>query len=260
VRRAKRFASRNLYRSSKIKHLDSFADSRLIVGCVYCGGVAATREHVPSKVFLDVPFPENLPIVGACRPCNNGFSLDEEYVACLVEAVIAGSAAPEEIRRSSVAAILMRAPALQAKLEAAKSFQDGRTVFAIEQERVKNVIVKLARGHAAFELSQPCKDEPIVVLHHPLAMLTDEQKDAFEATEVAPVYGEIGSRGMQRMLVAQLTFQSGSGAIKTEGMIINDWVDVQEGRYRYHASDYGDLIQIKLVIGEYLACLVEWRV
>ena len=243
-----------------MKHIDSFADNRLIVGCIYCGGVAATREHVPSKVFLDVPLPENLPIVGACRPCNNGFSLDEEYLACLVEAVIAGSADPEKIRRNSVAEILRRAPALQAKLEAARSDQDGQTLFAIDEARVKNVIVKLARGHAAFELSQPCKDEPTVVLHHPLALLTDEQRDEFESAEVAPVYGEIGSRGMQRMLVAQFTFQTESGITKTEGMMINDWVDVQEGRYRYHATDYGDLVQIKLVIGEYLACLVEWNV
>ena len=41
-------------------------------------------------------------------------------------------------------------------------------------------------------------------------------------------------------------------------MMINDWVDVLEGRYRYQATDYGELIQIKLVIGEYLACRVEW--
>lgn len=242
-----------------MRHLDSFADTRLIMGCVYCGGEAATREHVPSKVFLDAPLPENLPIIGACRSCNNGFSMDEEYVACLVEAVVAGSPDPEKIRRSSASAILRRAPALRAKLEAAKFNENGRVVFAIELERVQNVIVKLARGHAAFELSQPCKDEPALIFHHPLALLSDEQRDAFESCEVTPMYGEIGSRGMQRMLVAQFDFQSRSGEKQTGGMMINDWVDVQQGRYRYHATDFGDLIRIKFVISEYLACVVEWK-
>jgi hypothetical protein len=243
-----------------VDQLKNFADERLIVGCIYCGGPEDTREHVPSRVFLDVPLPENLPVVVACRACNNGFSLDEEYLACLVESVIAGSADPERIRRPSVANILRRTPALCARLEAAKTCEHGQTQFAIEPERVKNVVVKLARGHAAFELSQPCKDEPASVWWKPLALMDEEQRDEFESSHVVESYGEIGSRGMQRLLVAQFTLQSDSGETRMAGLVVNDWMDVQEGRYRYHAIDYGDAIRIKLVIGEYLACEVVWRV
>src|SRR5438105_2056850 len=32
--------------------LKSYADDRLINGCVYCGGPEETRDHVPSRVFL----------------------------------------------------------------------------------------------------------------------------------------------------------------------------------------------------------------
>lgn len=63
---------------------------------------------------------------------------------------------------------------------------------------------------------------------------------------------------MQRLLVAQFTLQSGAGETEMVGLVINDWVDVQEGRYRYHAIDYGDAVRIKLVISEYLACEVVW--
>lgn len=63
------------------RHL--FVDKRLTGICVYCGGEPSTRDHVPSKVFLDEPYPENnLPVVPACETCNNSFSLDEE-VCCL---------------------------------------------------------------------------------------------------------------------------------------------------------------------------------
>jgi hypothetical protein len=63
---------------------------------------------------------------------------------------------------------------------------------------------------------------------------------------------------MQRLLVAQFTLQSQSGETKAVGLLINDWVEVQEGRYRYHAIDYGDAVKIKLVISEYMACEIVW--
>ena len=55
--------------------------------CCYCGGYADTVDHVPSKVFLDESYPDNLPVVPCCRNCNEEFSLDEEYVAVLLECV-----------------------------------------------------------------------------------------------------------------------------------------------------------------------------
>lgn len=243
---------------SQLDQLRDYADDRLIFGCIYCGGPEETREHVPSKVFLDSPFPEQLPVVSACRSCNNGFSLDEEYLACLVEAVVAGSADPARIRRPRVAGILRHTSALRTRIEATRSSEDGQIRFAIEPERVRNVLVKLAIGHAAFELSQPCRHEPASVWWQPLASMSEEQQDEFEASQVVDLLGEIGSRGSQRLHVVQLTFRSDSGETRTKDLRVNEWVEVQEGLYRYHAADYGDMVRIKLVIGDYLACAVEW--
>lgn len=241
-----------------MKQLINYADDRLIVGCIYCGAHGETREHVPSRVFLDAPLPENLPIVGACRTCNNGFSLDEEYLACLVESVIAGSTEPEKINRPSVANILRRSPALRARIETAKRSVSGQTKFDVEPDRIKNVVVKLARGHAAFELAQPCRGQPASVWWQPLALMDDDQRGEFESSQITEVFGEIGSRGMQRMLVAQVTLRSENGETKNLDLLINDWVDVQDGRYRYHAIEDGEQIRIKLVISEYLACEIVW--
>lgn len=93
-----------------MEQLRDYADERLLLGCIYCGAQDNTREHVPSRVLLDKPYPENLPVVGACHPCNNGFSKDEEYVACLIESVIAGSTEPEKIRRQTIATLRERSP------------------------------------------------------------------------------------------------------------------------------------------------------
>ena len=235
-----------------------YADSRLVNGCVYCAGTEETRDHVPSRVLLDSPLPNNLPVVGACYSCNQSFSLDEEYIACLVEAVIAGSTEPNNVRRPRVAEILRRKPGLRARIETARFTDDGRIHFQVEPDRIKNVILKLARGHAAYELSQPCRDEPSSVWWHPLTLMTEEEQTSYEESQVIGLIGEIGSRQSQRPLVMQVGLEAADGSDrKSLDLVINDWIDVQEGRYRFLAMD-GDGIIIKIVISEYLACEVKW--
>jgi len=74
-----------------------FIDARLKGICTYCGAVTDTsRDHTPSKALLDNPYPENLPIAEACSKCNGDFSLDEEYLSCLVECVIHGTTKPDD--------------------------------------------------------------------------------------------------------------------------------------------------------------------
>ncbi|MBB6247740.1 hypothetical protein [Rhodanobacter sp. A1T4] len=241
-----------------MEQLRSYADDRLISGCVYCGGPEETREHVPSRVFLDKPLPENLPVLGACWSCNNGFSKDEEYVACLIASVIAGSTDPDQIGRPAVANILRRTPALRARIESAKCDQNGRTQFGVEPDRVRNIVLKLARGHAAFELGLPVREEPNSLWWHPLELMAKDERDSFDACEMVRIFGEVGSRGLQRLQVAQLTLQPADGQMSTLELLINDWVNVQDERYRYLAIDDGDEVRIKFIISEYLACQVTW--
>jgi len=82
--------------------------------------------------------------------------------------------------------------------------------------------------------------------------------DDWNASHVQQLVGEVGSRGLQRAFVTELTLRSQAGETTSVGLLVNDWVDVQQGRYRYLAIDDGGQIQIKIVIGEYLACEVTW--
>ena len=56
-----------------------FVDERLIGMCSYCGREPETRDHVPSRILLDDPFPPNLPVVEACRTCNESFYVVVQY-------------------------------------------------------------------------------------------------------------------------------------------------------------------------------------
>lgn len=241
-----------------MEQLSDFADDRLVDGCIYCGGLPDTREHVPSRCLLDKPFPSNLPVVGACKCCNSGFSHDEEYLACLLDVVLAGSTDPSQLQRSAVAKTLARSPTLRQRFDEARWDQDGRVTFSVEVERVKNVMVKLARGHSVFELSVVRRDEPDYFWCLPLGSLSDDEARAFNAAHIVSLLGEIGSRNTQRLQAAVVTLQSASGEIVKHEVLVNDWIEVQAGRYRYLAIDEVGGITIRMVLSEYLACEVIW--
>jgi hypothetical protein len=243
-----------------MEQLKNLADNRLIIGCIYCGGREETRDHVPSRIFLDHPYPENLPVIGACSLCNEGFSLDEQYVACLLECAKSGSTDSNKISRSKIANILNRVPALRARIESAISIKEDQTHLSVEVERMKNVILKLARGHAAFELSRICREEPSSFWWCSLVLLSKSEQDDFDASHVVGMLAEIGSRNIQRFLVTQFVFHPlNGGKPETHNVVINDWVNVQEDGYRYLAIDDNEEIRIKIVIGEYLASEIVWN-
>jgi hypothetical protein len=82
------------------------ADERHGAYRVFCSAEPTTREHVVSRILLDDPLPENLPLVYSCQECNNGFSSDEEYLACLIDCVVSGSTDHMLVQRQKVRASL----------------------------------------------------------------------------------------------------------------------------------------------------------
>lgn len=249
----------SLDKNISMNQLTNFADSRLINGCIYCGGAAETRDHVPSKCLLDQPYPENLPVVGCCEKCNQEFSRDEQYLVCLLESVLCGSTDPEKISRPSVTRMMENVPALRKRIENSKTENNGQIAFLPEWERINNVMLKLARGHAAFELSQICRKEPNHFWCGPLLLLPQEGREAFDSVHFQQNFGEVGSRNMQRLQVIQMTRESETGQLENVNMIVNDWVDVQDGLYRFQTIDEMGSLVIRILIAEYLACEVSWE-
>lgn len=228
-----------------MKQLPSYGDERTLAFCAFCGGETGTRDHCPSRVFLDEPYPENLPVVPACSACNAGFSSDEEYFACLLCCVIAESTDPEAMPREKTKRILKEKPLLRARIEQVRSVSDGTTVFNPEHERISAVVIKLAQGHALYELHESCARAPDDVKYLPLSLMSNAQREAFENPEPSGVWPEVGSRAMQRLIVGTDVAPGG-------------WLDVQPGRYRFHASQGGG-VDVRIVIREYLACHVHWE-
>lgn len=239
--------------------LQNFSDDRLVNGCIYCGGLEETREHVPSKVLLNTPFPDNLPIVKACLKCNNSYSHDEEYVACLIECIMAGSTDPNKIQNQKIAKILTRHPALRSRIEHAKFEAHGQIFFTVEEKRFLNVVQKLALGHAVYELSKILYREPSSIQCWNLNVMSEEAKNSWDIAHVTELLSEIGSRNMQRMCITQTIMEAKSEKSNNRAIFINDWIIVQEGRYRYITIDEENMIKIKIVLSEFIACEIIWH-
>ncbi|MBA7559587.1 hypothetical protein ES708_01202 [subsurface metagenome] len=231
------------------RHL--FMDERLTGMCVYCGAQPDTRDHVPSKVLLDEPYPAQLPVVGACDWCNASFSLDEQYLACFIDCVICGGTETAGLRRPNVKRILDGNPALQQRIEGSRRKDEaGNLLWEPEANRVRNVVLKLARGHTSYEL-YPKFEKPVEVTFAPLQVLREEERSAFEqlTSGKLDLCPEIGSRALLR------TFGKSPDRFEQSG----DWIVVQPGRYRYAVAETGGVLA-RMVLSEYLACEVVWEV
>ena len=227
-----------------------FIDERLTGRCVHCGGQPSTRDHVPSKVFLDEPYPPDLPVADACEMCNASFSLDEQYLSCFIECVVWGTAEPVGLQRPKVKRILGDNSKLRYRIQSSKRLDvAGNLLWDLEIDRVRNVILKLARGHAAYELYAKAED-PAQVEFYPLLALSDQQRKDFEDIDSGELAGlpEIGSRAF---------FRASGSEPDTFGRW-GSWVIVQPGRYRYAVDETGGVL-VRIVLSEYLACKVCWE-
>jgi hypothetical protein len=229
-----------------MEQIRAFYDQRLDHNCCYCGGVPDTQDHVPSKILLDDPFPENLPKVPCCNRCNQSFSLDEEYVACLIECIIHGTSEPDKLDREKIKRILNKKESLRQRISKSIIVDNDKVSFAVETDRLRNVALKLARGHTKFENSEPQLNAPIHFVVKPLEVMSADELQAFMSTSRLYKYPEVGSRALIQII------QSDPTAIHSR------WIDVQEGSYRYQVSPSNELLSVRIVIWEYLAVEVAW--
>jgi hypothetical protein len=233
-----------------MKQLKPHSDERLLGRrgnmdqCIYCDGPPETKEHLRAQFFLDDPLPENLHVVRAYRPCNNGFSADKENLGCLIDVVLVGSVSESHRLRPKVRRALAEQPALATSLDAARTPSSGGVSWKPDMPRVERIVSKLAQDHAAYELSEPIFRPPDGLAVFPLLQLNGEQRRSFALAPMNALLPEVGSRAMLRM---------------AEGCpdSLDGWVVAQPGRYRYLASAAKGVL-VRIVLSEYLGCEAGW--
>ncbi|MDR2970848.1 MAG: hypothetical protein LBU83_02795 [Bacteroidales bacterium] len=222
--------------------IKTFSDDRLDAICSYCGNVADTRDHVPSKILLDEPYPENLPVVPCCLKCNNEISLDEEYFACMLECLICGTVEIEKLSRQKIKNVLNKRKTLHRRLSNSIVHKDSDAFLNLETERLRRVFIKLAKGHMRYENGEPIIDEPSYLSYKPLSFMTAQERMFFFALEKVDIFPEVVSRAMIKMVESNATCFS--------------WENIQPDTYSY-AVDTTAFI-VKIVIRNYMSIEVRW--
>jgi len=224
-----------------------FADERWLGFCAFCGGAPDTRDHVPPRIFLDRPHPEDPPrVVGACLRCNSGASRDEEYVACLIEVAARGSVDSSKLKREKVIRTLERRPAIAARL--APSLTTGKFIIQRgDHLRIMSVLSKIGRALWAFETAEKAITDIPVIRYAPIGQLAPSDIQLFHELHGENIFPEVGSRMMMRLLLNE------------SGEAQNSWQDVQAGRFSYAIELMNPSGRVKMIFSEYLLAEVDLR-
>lgn len=212
-------------------HGQTLSDTRLHQRCALCGvGAPATRDHVPPKVFLDDPLPAEVPVVRVCQECNGGASLDEEYVACIIDVALCGGVDKPALR-PKVTAALAHTAALNRQIAASARRADGHSLgFECDPQRLRDVIAKTGRGLLAYEDADGRASDPVDV--------SWSVADALEMPTTPQLLPEVGSLGLTRLTV--------------QGFDSTPWVTLQPGRFNYLVDRTLERTQVRMVFSDYL--------
>ena len=213
--------------------------------CIYCGAVADTREHVPSKVFLDDPLPNDVyAIAPACVKCNTGYSLDELYVASLVNMVFCALNTGAPIREK-IKSSFEHDRKFETTMYDSVSQTNGNICIEYSPERMERILTKLALGHFASKLDvvYDRNKHDLVCQFRFKSELTFDEMNAFEELPVVNKVSEVGADYIQDILVLV-------DIVTGEQTPISPWHEIQKNNYRFLAyvcDDFSYLIRIVIM-------------
>ena len=225
-----------------MNQMRDFSDERISSRCCFCGGDGSTGDHVPSKAFFDAPFPENLMIVRCCKECNNSFSADEEYAACVIEVARCGSL---DVEREKVKRMLAHNQTGYAGVLSAAEAIRTSVSSRVNDSKIEKIMGKIARGLATFLAGMWVSDLQCEMMILP--KLSHEERRAFEESQGHEVWPEVGSRLMQMMVVFD------------HDVLMPQWEVYQKDRFRYMIIQKSDYCEVRMVFSEYLGVVARCR-
>ena len=223
-----------------MKQYFDYTDERSHRCCAFCEEAPDTIDHIPARTFLIKPYPENLHTISTCSKCNNVSSKDEESVAFTLRYLkLLEDGKMGELENYLDSARRLRN---EDKLFDMLSIDDkGNPFIGVDAEAVKRILVKYAKAHTLYEMGERMIGMPTHVAFVFKNQIGTELLAQFEAVQQSPVYPEVASRLLQRIV------QQGE----------NSWLIVQDNQYRYSIS-YDPIISVKIVISETLLGEISW--
>jgi len=158
--------------------------------CIYCGGVADTREHIPSKQLFKGTSDKPLITVPSCLSCNKSFQKDEDFFRQFYASMLMDrSPEAKKLMDGEVSRSILRTPALgrqmfsQMKLVDAYTrsglYKGKMTMYSIsdsDKVRINRVVNKIIKGLFFHEFSQILPEEWVIKIVWITPKIEKEQK------------------------------------------------------------------------------------
>lgn len=251
---------------SRIKHRVVY-NSRQYCECIYCGEVANSREHIPGKIFLEKPYPDNLLLVPECKKCNNSFSDDELYMWFVIQILkkkyyksIYNMSEIGEKRFRNNSSIITKVNKDLDTFCINNSLNQKDYIYNFKSKRIERILQKLGVGHSVFELSE-CyytrnEEWSTSVIYSFLPVLSIEGLNNFDELIDISNYPlpEIGSRLFEHIYVIPPPIEYKC----CKGFVMLDWVDIQERGYKYICAYLGVKIIVKITISDFLYATITF--
>lgn len=226
--------------------------------CIYCGETANTREHCPPKLFLNNPYPNDLPVVPSCEKCNNGFSKDELYTKAFIEFY------QNYCYNTPITVSLERKEVREAQQTFSNCINNKKIFF---NNRIGRILIKLSICHSTYELTEGYYSntwkgvlECVSYTFRPhMAQKDIDNMNDFILMDnkLLPI---IGSRVFNKIYVLDPVLLSlADSNIKHMPRVVMDWSDVQDKSYRYVCWLDRHNLYIRLVIKEFLFAQIVFK-
>lgn len=214
--------------------------------CIYCRtNVANSREHLPSRIFLDTPYPEEYSIVPACEKCNGSFSSDEVYVSSFIDklrSALSNNAFP--LREKTISAINHDKELAKILNEQIRT-ENGKILVNYVTESFLKILIKLAKGHLCQDQDKVFESDCLVEVNFKFKPdLSKDEIYQFEELPSVDKSSECGSDFTHGLLIIE--------GLGLTSQVFVPWNEVQDGNYRYLTYlDHNNYV-VRIVICETL--------
>ena len=233
-----------------MRQVANYYDERHDDFCVYCGNTikgSKTKDHVPSKILLDEPYPENLPKVYSCNECNQSLSTNELYFSCIIEYLICQSTDIDSFQRGKIIEKLRQKPHIRKEIESKLFIKKDLLFYPFDDIKFLTVIRKLLLGHLAFEFSIPTVNQLETVEVKLRKEISEEEFQKFKTVQKIEIAPEVGSRAMGAFLMNNLYLK-------------NDWKTVHKDFYEYLVYQNEDEYSAKIIIRNFILIRGDWSI
>lgn len=214
--------------------------------CIYCRtNVANSREHLPSRIFLDTPYPVEYSIVPACKKCNGSFSADEVYVSSFIDKLRRVLSNNKFTLREKTISAINHDKELAKILKEQIRIENGKILVDYVPEPFVIILTKLAKGHLCQEQDKVFESDYLVECNFKFRPdLSEDEINLFEELPSTDKSSECGSDFTQGLLIVE--------TLGLPSQILVPWKEVQVGSYRYLTYFEHDNYVVRIVICETL--------